>query len=185
MTTSESLLTAEEFANLPEPPSGERMELIRGRVVMAPPADTYHGMHAFEVGVALRGFVQAHRLGVLTGEGGYLLAEDPDVVRAPDVAWIAADRGRPVPGEYFRGAPNLAVEIVSPSDRDADVAEKVADWLAAGSQRVWVVRPRQRAVTVHRPNGDAHTYAYTETLDSDDAGFPVSGFELSLAAIFP
>ncbi len=111
--------------------------------------------------------------------------KDPDVVHAPDVAWIAADRGRPVPGEYFRGAPNLAVEIVSPSDRDADVAEKVADWLAAGSQRVWVVRPRQRAVTVHRPNGDAHTYAYTETLDSDDAGFPVSGFELSLAAIFP
>jgi len=185
MTTSESLLTAEEFANLPEAPSGERMELIRGRVVMAPPADTYRGMHAFEIGVALRGFIRAHHLGVLTGEGGYLLAEDPDIVRAPDVAWIAADRGSPAPGEYFRGAPNLAVEIVSPHDRDDDVAEKVADWIAAGSQRVWVVRPRQRAVTVHRPNGDAHTYRYTDTLDSDAAGFPVSGFELSLAALFP
>lgn len=161
------------------------MELVHGRVVMAPPADTYHGMHAFEIGVALRNFIQEHHLRVLTGEGGYLLTEDPDMVRAPDVAWISTERGRPVPGEYFRGAPNLAVEIVSPHDRDDDVAEEVADWLSSGAQRVWVVRSRQRTVTVHRPNGDAHTYAYADTLDSDDAGFPVSGFEISLAALLP
>lgn len=153
---------------------------------MAPPADTGHGEQAFEIGVALRNFVKRHNLGRVTGEGGYLLAEDPDLVRAPDTAWLSRDRRERDSDRqsgYFKGAPDLAVEVVSRNDRDTDIAAKVADYLAAGSQRVWVVRPQQRTVTVHR-GSDSHTYGLAETLSSDDAGFPVAGFALRVADIF-
>ena len=187
MTAVTGLMTAEEFAQLPEPRGGERMELVRGAIVMAPPASTGHGEQSFELGVVLREFVRRHRLGRMTGEGGYLLAEDPDVVRAPDAAWLSSSK-RPRPGErespYFRGSPNLAVEVVSTHDRDADIAQKVQDFLDAGTERVWVVRSKQQTVTVHRPNGDAHTYSAADTLTSEDAGFPVEGFELRVASIF-
>ena len=86
--------------------------------------------------------------------------------------------------QYIAGAPTLAVEVVSPNDRDVDVAEKVAEYLAAGGERVWVVRPKQHTVTVHRPNGDAHTYGVADALGSDDAGFSVAGFSVSVADLF-
>ena len=180
-------MTVEEFEQLPDPLSGEQMELVRGVVVMAPPADTGHGERAFEIGVALREFVKSRGLGRITGEGGYLLSEDPDIVRAPDTAWLSAsrhERESPRVTGYFKGAPNLAVEIVSETDRDIDIADKVADYLRYGTERVWVVRPKQATVTVYRPGGDAHIYSATDTLGSDDAGFPVEGFELPVARIF-
>jgi Uma2 family endonuclease len=187
MSTAEKLLTAEEFAALPEPEGGGQMELVRGRVVVAPPPYTGHGRRSYRIGRRLDAFVEPHQLGVVIVEGGYLLARDPDIVRAPDAAFLAADRvpaGGVPDTEYIRGAPTLAVEVVSPNDRDVDVAEKVAEYLAAGGERVWVVRPQQRTVTVHRPNGDAHTYGAVDTLTSDDAGFAVPGFSVTVAELF-
>jgi Uma2 family endonuclease len=178
--------TAEEFGRLVDPP-GIRSELVRGKVMRMPPAKTDHGAIASEVGFHLRTFARAHHLGHVTGEGGYVLARDPDTVRAPDAAFIAFDRlpGRQLPpGEYVEGAPDLAVEVVSPDDRDAEVAEKVADWLAAGAGRVWEVRPRTRTVTIHRKDAPPKTLGIDGTLTSDDAGFAVEGFALPVAAIF-
>ena len=86
--------------------------------------------------------------------------------------------------DSFKGAPNLAVEVVSESDRDSDVSGKVEDYLRFGCDRVWVVRPRQETVTVFRAGGDAHVYSHGDMLTSADAGFPVDGFELSLSQIF-
>jgi Uma2 family endonuclease len=186
MTTAQKLMTAEEFADLPTP-SDERLELVRGVVVMAPPPDTGHGRRARRVERPLEDFIFEHGFGLTTGEGGYRLRRNPDTVRAPDSAWIAFDRlpDGVLPDEgYVDGAPNLAVEVISPGNRELDMDEKIADWLAAGCDRVWVVRPRQRSVTVHRPNGDSHRYTAEDTLTSDDAAFPVAGFELKVAAIF-
>lgn len=180
-------MTAAEFQRLPDPENGEQMELVNGVVVMAPPPTAGHGERSFEIGVALRMFVKANGLGLTSGEGGYRLRRDPDTVRAPDAAWIAFDRlpNREFPADdYPEAAPNLAVEVMSTYDREVDIDEKVADYLSAGSERVWVVRPRQRTVTVYRPNGDAHRYTATDTLTSDDAGFPVQGFELNVGRIF-
>ena len=163
------------------------MELVRGVVVMAPPPTAGHGERSFEIGVALRDFVKANQLGLTSGEGGYRLHRDPDTVRAPDAAWIAFDRlsDRKFPSDdYPEAAPNLAVEVMSTHDREVDIDEKVTDYLAAGTDRVWVVRPRQRTVTVFRPNGDSHRYTASDTLTSEDAGFPVPGFELKVGRIF-
>lgn len=186
MTTAQKLMTAEEFLQLPTP-GDERLELVRGVVVMAPPPDTGHGRRARRVERPLEDFVLQHGFGLTTGEGGYRLRRAPDTVRAPDSAWISLERlaNGVLPDEgYVDGAPNLAVEVMSPGNREIDMDEKIADWLAAGCERVWVVRPRQKSVTVHWPNGDAHRYTAADTLTSAEAAFPVPGFELPVAAIF-
>lgn len=152
-----------------------------------PPAKTIHGFRSGRIERALEVFIEQHQLGIVTGEGGYLLQHDPDTVRAPDAAFLAVDRIPPggLPEDaYVDGAPNLAVEVVSPDDRDGDIAEKVALWLAAGAERVWEVRPRTRTVTVHRLRAAPTTLRPEDTLTSDDAAFAVLGFALSVRSIF-
>jgi Uma2 family endonuclease len=183
---SEELLTADEFFVLPSPREGGKMELVRGKVVTMPPVGEGHGRLAVRVSVLLERFADENALGPVLVEAGFLIARDPDLVRAPDVSFVAAhrlerDRDR---SRYIDGPPTLAVEIVSPWDLDTDVAAKVAEYLAAGTDRVWVVRPRPRTVTVHRPAGDSHAYGLGDTLTSDDAGFAVPGFSLALSDLF-
>ena len=183
---AEQLLTAEEFLLTSDPP-GTVTELVKGRVVCMPPAKTAHGYFAARVSEFLRAFFVPLGLGVPTGEGGYLLSRDPDTVRAPDAAFLAQPRvpaGWPHIDHYIEGAPTLAVEIVSTSESDNEVGAKIADYLAAGAERVWEVRPRLRTVTVHRAGSEPTTLRVGDTLTSDDAAFSVEGFELPLADIF-
>jgi len=74
-------------------------------------------------------------------------------------------------GAYFEGAPNLAVEVVSENDREAGIAAKVQDWLDAGADRVWEVRPRTQTITVHRRGQLPRPAGIGDTLVSDDASF--------------
>jgi Uma2 family endonuclease len=180
-----ALLTADEFWQLPDPPHGGRLELAEGRVIEHMPVGRRHGRIAARIVAELHSFVSRHGLGEVHTEVGYRLARDPDTVVAPDVAFLDRDRlHEAAQDRYVDGAPTLAIEIMSPEDREADVARKIQAYLDAGASRVWIVRPRNRTITVHRPGGDAHTYTERDTLVSDDAAFPVPGFELPLAALF-
>ena len=184
---AEKLLTIEEFDLLSPPLSGGKMELVAGKVVTHMTVTGVHGELALDAGSALKAFARRHRLGRVFVETGFVTRRDPDHARGPDVAWVSADRD---PGRAARShgslqmVPNLAVEVTSPNDRDSDVQDKVDGYLAAGVQRVWVIRPESETVTVFRQNGDAHLYRRTETLSSDDAGFPVDGFALVLDELF-
>ena len=82
---------------------------------------------------------------------------------------------------FFPGAPDLTVEIVSPSDRYSQVEEKVADWLEAGTVAVMVVDPRRRAVKVHRSLADASILTDTDILSIEDV---VPGWQMPVAEIF-
>ena len=120
------------------------------------PAGNEHGKIAMSVAWRLAQHVEAHGLGaVYAAETGFRLASDPDTVRAPDAAFVCQARLDAVGAVagYWPGAPDLVVEVVSPGDRYGEVAEKVADWLAAGTQMVVVVEPQQRTVAVHRTRG--------------------------------
>ncbi len=183
---AERLITAPEFALLPDPPEGGKVELVRGRVVAMPPVGPEHGERAGLLVSMLTYFTRENDLGKLRVETGYWLALDPDLLRGPDVSFVSKQRlaGEELYHGGVRQVPDLAVEVVSPSDRDVDVQEKVDDYRAAGVQRVWVVRPALKTVTVHRPGGDAHTYGGDNALSSDDAGFDVTGFRLALAELF-
>lgn len=85
---------------------------------------------------------------------------------------------------YVDEPPLLAVEIMSPDEGENDVAEKVEEYLDAGSQRVRIVRPTNKPVTVHRPGGDSHTYSRADVLSSADAGSTADGFSLPLEQLF-
>ncbi len=116
-------------------------------------------------------------------ESGFLLASQPDTVRGPDISFAAAERvpSEGLPEGFFPGAPDLAVEIVSPGDTDVEVQDKVMDYLTHGTRRVWVVRPRQQTVTVHRPDGTARLLQGKDVLDGEDV---VPGFTFLLQELF-
>jgi Uma2 family endonuclease len=119
---------------------------------------------------------------VTTAEAGFQIAHEPDTVRAPDVAFVRAERipSGGVKG-FFQGAPDLAVEVVSPTDRQSEVAAKVQEWLLAGCSVVWVVDPENRAVTVHRNHSEAVILTTTDTLTGGEV---LPDFSMRVAEIF-
>ena len=184
---SDRLLTAEEFFELPDPPEGGKMELICGKVVRRMPVSREHAKATVFLIERLGPFVRRAVIGELLTEAGHLMRRDPDVVLAPDISFVANERipagGLPNDG-FIPVVPTLAVEVVSPGDLDSEIAAKVEDYLAAGVERVWVVLPKQRTVTIHYPDGTARRIGADGTLTSGDAGFTTDGFELRLDELF-
>ena len=189
MTTPapEKVLTLEEFDCLPESIEGGKMELVDGRVVTMTPVTADHGELQTAIAAALLTFVRPRSLGKVFVETAFLVRRDPDVVRAPDVSFLSA-ANVPAKAQRRRGSlrvpPDLAIEVTSPGDISNDLERKVAEYLDAGSARVWVVWPELQSITVYRASRDAHIYRAADTLTSDDAGFPEPGFALPLAALF-
>jgi Uma2 family endonuclease len=175
-------MTAEELFSLPD--DGWRYELVRGELNRMPPAGIQHGYIASRLNQRLLAYVEAHNLGlVCTAEAGFRLARNPDTVRAPDVAFIARERipAEGVPTGYWPGAPDLAVEIVSPSDRFDDVVEKVVEYLAAGTRLVWVIPPRTHTVMVYRATGEVQLLRGHEELQGEEV---LPGFTCPVSALF-
>ena len=148
------------------------------------PSGFDHGaiIHTFQL--LLGTHVSARKLGVVVGaETGFRLARNPDTVRGVDAGFVRADRipktGRPT--TYWEGAPDLAVEVLSPTDTVEAVEEKVDDYLAAGCPMVLVINPRRRTLTVHRPGRDPVVLREADTFD---AGEVVPGFRCPVAAVF-
>jgi Uma2 family endonuclease len=129
-----------------------RCELIAGEVINMAPAGAEHGEIALELGYRIKQYADTHHLGkVYAAETGFTIARNPDTTRAPDVAFVRAQRLPPTsPRGFFEGPPDLAVEVVSPSDSHAELSAKVEQWLSAGAVSVWVVDPANRTIDVHR-----------------------------------
>ena len=184
MTTRTGPVTAEQLLGRPD--DDRRYELVGGELREMAPAGNRHGYLALEVGSELRNYVKANKLGrTYTAETGFKIASDPDTVRAPDAAFVDQERLDEV-GEvegYWPGAPDLAVEVVSPNDVHTEVVEKALSWLEAGCRMVLVADPVQRAVTVYRSVDDIRILR-AETEDTVDGGDVVPGWELSLAELF-
>jgi len=150
---------------------------------MMSPAGFEHGRIASRLCYCLEQFVRQRQLGVVTGaETGFHIAHRPDTVRAPDVGFVRNER---VPAAtvcgFFDGPPDLAVEVLSPDDRSAEVAAKVADWLASGSTAVWLVDPAKRTVGIYRRESPPRVLSASDELDGQDV---LPGFRLPVAEIF-
>lgn len=174
------LMTENDLSDLPD--DGFRHELQAGFLVAEPRPFSTHARLQARMITLLENFARPRGLGAVLGDGGFLLARDPDTVRGPDVSfvsrdrWAAHDRKR-----YFDGAPDLAVEILSPSNRAGDMHAKIADYLAAGARLVWVVDPKRRAVTAYRSLLAPRRLFEADVLDGEDA---LPGFAASVASIF-
>ena len=127
-TRSDGGTTVEDLYLLPE--DGRRYELVAGVLISEPLPGARHGRVTARIAYVLRTFVERERLGeILVADTGFVLARDPDTVRGPDVAFIARERYEAAgdPPTAFPGAPDLAVEVVSPSNRTGDIRSKAAD----------------------------------------------------------
>lgn len=155
ISTTAELLTAEQFLELTTDDRRHR-ELIRGEVTAVAPAGFEHGLVAAAIVHHLRAFVVGSGLGVvLSSETGFTTSRGPDTVRAPDAAFVRADQVPPPVARrgFVELAPDLVVEVVSPSDRASDVLAKALAWIDVGVRLVWVVDPVSRSVMVHQPGG--------------------------------
>jgi Uma2 family endonuclease len=163
------MLTAEEF--LAHPAAQGPSELVRGEIRMMTPAGGRHGVATMTVVGLLWSHVRPRRLGQCfadnTGFQLHIPGERTDTVRAPDVAFVRADRMPPggVTGGWMQGAPDLAVEVLSPSESTATTAAKRADYLAAGTSLVWIVDPDERTVDVYAGSEAARRLRVGDTLD--------------------
>lgn len=182
MTEPLTLLSAEDFFRLYSHKEGH-YELVKGEVVEMPPPGIVHGGIAVNIASPLHTHVRRHNLGRVIVEGGFCLECWPDTVRGPDVAFIRRERipSEGLPQAFFAGAPDLAVEVVSPSDTAAELEAKVHDYLRAGSQQVWVAYPHSHRVVVFRPDGSAHWYSEEDTLEGGDL---LPGYSLPVREIF-
>ena len=180
-TTTTNLMTAEELLDMPD--DGYRYELVRGELRKMAPPGLYHGVNGSRIVETLLPHVRQNGLGeVPIPSPGFILSRDPDHVREPDVSFIRQERMDEVDytRRYFPGAPDLAVEVISPNDRYADVDEKVADWLDTGVRMVIVVNERNHTVKVYTPAGMA-TLSESDMLDGMDV---VPGWRMPVADIF-
>lgn len=174
------LITADELPWVQ--PAEKRTELVRGRMIVREPAGFQHGSVAMAIAARLHDFVRRNALGrVLAAETGFRLFTNPDTVRAPDVAFVRRERiPDPMPRGFAAFAPDLVVEVRSPADRPGEVADKVADWLRAGTRLVWVIDPDQRDAHVHRPDGTISHVTSEGALDGEDV---LPGFSCPLADV--
>jgi Uma2 family endonuclease len=130
-----------------------RHELQGGTLISEPLPGWRHGRIAACVAELLRNHVRRNRLGVVVAnDTGFILSRAPDTVRGPDVSFVCAARlaGIGDPVSAFPGAPDLAVEVLSPTNTAASMHGKVADYLAAGTCCVWVIDPETETVAVYR-----------------------------------
>jgi Uma2 family endonuclease len=166
------------------PDDGFRYELVKGELKRMPPTGDEHGGVTMELASPLHQYVKRNNLGrVYAAETGFKLESNPDTVRAPDIAFVSTERlqGAGSMQGYRSGAPDLAVEVLSPGNTKREMAEKVKEYFAAGARLVWIVNPKLKTVVVYRSVNDILTLTEKDTLDGETV---VPGFQISVAEIF-
>lgn len=165
------------------PPEGE-WELIDGELVPMTPSGLESSSLGHRIGRIVGNFVDAHRLGMMTGaDGGYVLFPDRATIRVPDVGFIREERLPPKSerSRFPRLAPDLAIEVLSPSDSTSEVVAKVEMYQEAGIPLIWLVDPAKRTVTVISFGNSAEVLKPGDTLDGGDV---LPGFSVLVAEIF-
>jgi len=175
-------MTAERLAALPE--DGSRCELVEGELRMMSPAGNEHGRVTARLTWRVAQFVEEQKLGtIFAAETGFLLATNPDTVRAPDLAFVTRqrmDEVGPVAG-FWPGAPDLVAEVVSSGDSFTQVEAKAKAWLDAGTSIVWIIDPRQEHVTVYKSSDEITVLDQAVTLD---APHRLPGWSVCVADLF-
>jgi Uma2 family endonuclease len=179
MSATTRLMTAEELIRLPR--GQHRYELIKGELLTMSPSGGEHGVITVNLTAQLAVYVKANSLGFVFGaETGFKLERDPDTVLAPDIGFISKNRLSQIPKGYLEIAPDLAVEVISPSESKTKIERKTAQWLAHGVREVWVVKPKTETVEVHRVNESRILAIDSELIGSEI----LPGFKIAVAAIF-
>jgi len=180
--TATKLITAEELLLMPNTKYG--CELVRGKIIRYMPTGAIHGIVSARIGQFLSNFVREHPLGIVFGaETGFYIFQTPDTVRAPDASFVGNEKlaKHGISEKFFSGAPDLAVEVVSPSDKKTDIEDKINDYLTAGVSIIWVIYPKNRIVAVYRQSDVVSILRDEDELDGESV---LPDFRLSLTELF-
>jgi Uma2 family endonuclease len=182
-TVAQKLITAEEFALMPDPPDGSKQELVRGVIITMPPPGFDNGLCQVRVRGLLDNYARSKRLGRVTVETGLVTERDPDSVRGPDVAYWSFERlpADQRPQGYPDVAADLWVEVLSPKKRLRQVREKTREYFGRGVRMVWVVDPEDHTVMVYRSTDEGRLLHETATLADEDV---LPGFSCGVAELF-
>jgi Uma2 family endonuclease len=175
-------ITADELLRMSD--DGTRRELVRGVMRHYPYNSALHGTVALNIGAALATYVHAHDLGIVYGGGtGFIVATNPDTVRAPDAAFVRRERAEVIGDEenYFPGAPDLAIEVISYNDLYIDVMEKITDFLDAGTRMILVIDPHSCTVAMYRSTISGKIMKEADTIDGEDV---VPGWTCAVRDVF-
>jgi Uma2 family endonuclease len=178
-------MTIEAFLALPD--DGMRRELIRGELRESEMTrrNRSHSRSESRVAKILGNWFDTQpepRGLVVSGEAGFILGRDPDIGVGIDVAYVSAEvAAREPEAAYFEGPPVLAVEILSPSDVQQEIDEKILLYLETGVALVWILNPRFKTVTVYRPDGPPVQFNETQELTAEPH---LPGFRVSVAELF-
>jgi len=189
MEVKERIITAERFFELGEQPEYQDrvLELVEGVIIEMPKPKRIHGVVVARLALRIANIVDAHELGEVTvGDAGFILerggASGRDTVRGLDIAFVNGERlSTPPDYTWYEIGPDLAVEVISPSNKIDDIHLKVTQLLNAGARLIWLVHPLTRSVEAHTPDG-ATTLHEDDTLTGGDV---LPGFKLRVGDIFP
>lgn len=181
MSTTTKLMTADELWRLPK--VDKLYELVQGELIAMSPAGFDRGAIGVYLASSLFQHVRSQNLGCVVGpDTGFVLAHNPDTVRAPDVAFVRQDRlVTPRPVKFWEGAPDLAIEVLSPSDSATEMDAKVQEYLDAGATEVIVVTPKLKVVKIFR-QGQTATILRSGDILRDLESVP--GFQCKVDEIF-
>jgi len=176
------VMTVEEFLAYPTPEG--KAELVRGELRVTPPAGAPHGAAGANLVFALATHARHHRLGRVFGDGfGYQLIQLPHTVRVPDASFVRAER---LPTEglgpgLLKHAPDIAIEVLSPSETATELQEKLDDYRAAGTALIWVVDPIRRTIMIVAAEQPVRWLREGDVLDG---GSVVPGFSCPVSDVF-
>lgn len=182
-TTEIKSVTAEEYQLLPDPVDGNRLELLKGRVLSLPRPNWEQGEIAGTVGSLIKQFLKSNRVGRVSLSSGIITERDPDSLRGPDVSFISKER-MPLDkrmNEYPKMTPDLCVEVLSPSNTRFELNAMMTEYFATGAKMVWVVDPDERSVAVYEQPDEGRVFKGRSSLSG---GQVLPGFTCSVAEIF-
>jgi Uma2 family endonuclease len=171
------------------PPRPDRYEVIDGEIVAIPDMGVYSAETANLIRDELTIYARATKSGRPRQEMLFPIPSpsDPNRQRRPDVAFVSNERwpdhlAIPLEGNPAPVVPDLAVEVISPSDNAEDLLDKLHEYLRAGVRLVWLVWPRDRSVHAYSGPKSVRIFTIEDTLD---AGELLPGFAVPMASLFP
>ena len=166
--------------------ANQRFELINGELFEMPPTGEIHGQLVMRLGRYLDAFSEQYNLGRVTGDSGYFSADDRETLLAPDVAFRRLHSGTEPPlQKWVPRMPDLAVEIVSPSNTMPQIRRKAAIYLQHGTHLVWIIIPDSRTAEVCKLDEEGGIQTESIAADGSLSGEDVlPGFELPLTRLF-
>src|SRR4051794_16690527 len=181
--THAQLLTAEEFYLLPDLADGSQQELVRGKIISLPPPGGLHGVTCSKVSRKIGNFVDAGPGGIITcNDTGFITERTPDSVRGPNVAYWSKERLPEVPVGYIEVAPDLLVEVLSPSNTSKQIRAKLKEYFAKGVRIVWVVAPEDRTLTIYRTDNEGRVLHESALVTGEDV---LPGFACRVSDLLP